>query len=133
MQKADGVQATENINKKIKAEENIPVAPEVVIIPTEPLPIKIAPIAPVEVTEVSSDALSDKMFIYNNESGNDPTKWNGSGCVGLGQACPASKLLAVCPNLDYACEDNWFSNVYLARYQNSWANARAFWEANHWW
>jgi len=69
-----------------------------------------------------------KMFIYLHESGNDPKRWNGSGCAGLGQACPASKLLAVCPNLDYECEDKWFTSYMLNRYK-TWENAKAFWLA----
>lgn len=73
-----------------------------------------------------------KIFIYNHESGNDPKRWNTSGCVGLGQACPASKLLAVCPTLDYACEDRWFTNYAISRY-GSWYNAYRWWIAHRWW
>lgn len=73
-----------------------------------------------------------KAFIYNHESGNDPQRWNSSGCVGLGQACPASKLLAVCPNLDYACEDAFFTNYAISRY-DSWQGAYTFWTQNRWW
>jgi len=73
-----------------------------------------------------------KAFIYQHESGNDPTRWNSSGCLGLGQACPASKLLAVCPDMDYACEDAFFTNYANARY-GGWAGAYAFWTQNRWW
>jgi len=73
-----------------------------------------------------------KMFIYMHESGNDPTRWNSSGCLGLGQACPASKLLAVCPNMDYACEDAWFTNYMINRY-GTWENARNVWLSQNWW
>jgi hypothetical protein len=73
-----------------------------------------------------------KMFIYLKESGNDPTRWNDSGCLGLGQACPASKLLVVCPNMDYACEDAWFTQYAINRY-GSWQGAYNFWIVNHWW
>jgi hypothetical protein len=73
-----------------------------------------------------------KSYIYMHESGNNPKRWNSSGCVGLGQACPASKLQAVCPTLSYACEDAWFSNYAISRY-GSWAGAYKFWIANHWW
>ena len=69
---------------------------------------------------------SAKLFIYNHESGNNPTKWNSSGCLGLGQACPASKLLAVCPNMDYACEDNWFTG-YMSQCYGTWEAAQAYW------
>jgi hypothetical protein len=73
-----------------------------------------------------------KLFIYNHESGNNPTRANGSGCLGLGQACPGSKLLRVCPTLDYACEDAFFTNYALSRY-GSWAGAYSFWIAHRWW
>lgn len=83
------------------------------------------------VTPIHDDG-SAKMFIYMHESGNDPTRWNSSGCLGLGQACPASKLLAVCPNMDYACEDTWFTQYMTNRY-GTWENAKAFWQRSHWW
>ncbi len=67
-----------------------------------------------------------KLYIYNRESGNDPNRWNAEGCVGLGQAFPASKLLAVCPNLEYACQDAWFTNYAVARY-GSWERAYQHW------
>lgn len=81
---------------------------------------------------VAVDTSDAKLWIYMHESGNDPTRWNSSGCLGLGQACPASKLLAVCPNQDYACEDAWFTSYMQSRY-GSWENAKAFWLANNWW
>ena len=74
-----------------------------------------------------------KLYIYNHESGNNPARYNSSGCLGLGQACPASKLLAVCPVItDYACQDAFFTNYALARY-GSWEAALAFWQAHRWW
>ena len=98
---------------------------------------KVAYIAPEQPTEQitpqpTTEIVDPKLFIYFHESGNDPTKWNGSGCLGLGQACPASKLLAVCPNMDYACEDAWFTNYAVARY-GSWQGAYQFWLAHNWW
>lgn len=84
-----------------------------------------APVAPTADNEY-------KLFIYNHESGNDPKKWNSSGCVGLGQACPASKLLDVCPDLDYACEDTFFTNYAVSRY-GGWYEAYLFWIAHRWW
>lgn len=87
----------------------------------------------------AQDPNGAKLFIYQSESGNDPKKWNGGGCVGLGQACPGSKLLAVCPGLDYGCEDNYFTQYMLGRY-HTWENALTFWErtdcrpyCGHWW
>lgn len=79
------------------------------------------------------DSNESKMYIYNKESGNRSTARNSGGCLGIGQACPGSKLLAVCPDLnDYACQDNFFTNYMLARYK-SWENAKAFHIKNNWW
>lgn len=88
-------------------------------------------VAPVQSAVNASDSYY-KLFIYNHESGNNPTRYNGSGCLGLGQACPASKLLAVCPTMSYACEDAWFTNYAISRY-GSWAGAYSFWISRHWW
>lgn len=87
--------------------------------------------APVAAPAPSYDG-SAKMNIYMHESGNDPKRANASGCLGLGQACPGSKLLAVCPGLDYACEDAYFTQYAVGRY-GSWEAAWAFWQANSWW
>lgn len=80
-----------------------------------------------------------KAFIYQHESGNDPTRYNSTGCLGLGQACPGSKLLVVCPTMDYACEDAFFTRYMEARY-GTWSAALAFWQRTdarpypgHWW
>lgn len=70
-----------------------------------------------------------KAYIYSHESGNSPTAVNSIGCRGLGQACPGSKL--PCGD-DYACQDAYFTQYMLSRY-GTWANAQAFWQANHWW
>ena len=55
-----------------------------------------------------------KMFIYNKESGNRTDAVNSTGCRGLGQACPGSKL--PCTNYDYACQDAWFTNYMIQMY-----------------
>lgn len=84
-------------------------------------------------TPISGDDNAYKLFIYNKESGNNPARYNSSGCLGLGQACPASKLLKVCPDInDYACQDAWFTNYAISRY-GSWAGAYQFWLGHHWW
>lgn len=70
-----------------------------------------------------------KMFIYMHESGNRPEAVNSTGCRGLGQACPGSKLPC---GADYACQDAWFTNYMKSRY-GTWVNAKAFWLANNWW
>ena len=90
------------------------------------------PKAPVVAQNTPVDSNSAKMFIYNKESGNNPLARNASGCLGLGQACPGSKLLAVCPSLDYACQDAFFTNYAISRY-GSWEGALAFWLSHNWW
>ena len=82
---------------------------------------------------VASATIDPKLYIYNHESGNNPARWNSSGCLGLGQACPAQKLLNVCPDInDYACQDAWFTNYAVKRY-GSWQGAYNFWIQNKWW
>ncbi len=99
-------------SKVAEAQKNVPQAPTVA---------------------VSGDDNAYKLFIYNKESGNNPARYNSSGCLGLGQACPASKLLKVCPDInDYACQDAWFTNYAISRY-GSWAGAYQFWLGHHWW
>lgn len=71
-------------------------------------------------------------YIYTHESGCSLTAPNAEGCIGIGQACPASKLYAVCPNLTYSCENKFFTNYALQRY-TSWYNAYVWWQKNHWW
>lgn len=72
-------------------------------------------------------------YIFQHESSGNPYARNYLGCLGLGQACPGSKLLSVCPNLgDVACQVGFFTNYAVNRY-GSWANAYAFWTNNHWW
>lgn len=78
------------------------------------------------------DTNAAKLYIYMHESGNDPTRWNTSGCLGLGQACPASKLLAVCPTMDYGCEDAWFTQYAFSRY-GGWVQAQQWWLRFSWW
>lgn len=71
-------------------------------------------------------------YIYMHESGCSTTITNGLGCLGIGQACPGSKLEVVCPNLDYTCE-----NAYFTSYANSvyggWVGAYDHWLAFSWW
>lgn len=66
-----------------------------------------------------------KAFIYNHESGNNPSRHNAAGCRGLGQACPGSKL--PCSDMDYACQDNWFTYAYMVPRYGTWEAARAHW------
>lgn len=70
-------------------------------------------------------------YIYSHESGCRTHNPNGSGCDGIGQACPASKVIGPC-GYDYACQNAWFTRYAIERY-GSWAGAYNFWVANHWW
>ena len=70
-------------------------------------------------------------FIYQHESGCDPTAENAGGCLGIGQDCNG-QLRSACPNLDYACENQFFTNYAMSRY-GSWEAAEAFWRSNNWW
>lgn len=71
-------------------------------------------------------------YIYMHESGCSTTVTNAEGCIGIGQACPASKLESACPQLDYTCE-----NAYFTAYANSvyggWYQAYLAWLAQSWW
>lgn len=70
-------------------------------------------------------------YIYMHESGCRTHNPNGSGCDGIGQACPASKVIGPC-GYDYACQNAWFTNYAIERY-GSWEGAYNFWINNHWW
>lgn len=70
--------------------------------------------------------------IYTRESGCSTTRTNSIGCLGLGQACPGSKLLAVCPTMDWNCENNFFTNYANVRYGGP-AQAWAVWQSQSWW
>jgi len=73
-------------------------------------------------------------FIISHESGWRTNATNGSGCAGLGQACPGSKLAAVCPawQVDAVCQMRFFSNYANGKY-GSWQGAYAAWQRQHWW
>lgn len=83
-------------------------------------------------TTTTEPPVGSKGFIYMRESGNNPAARNAGGCLGLGQACPGSKLLAVCPDLDYACEDAFFTAYANNRY-GGWGGAYEFWNTHGWW
>lgn len=70
-------------------------------------------------------------WIYEEESGCDPTKVNSIGCVGIGQDCNGV-LYNLCPSLTYTCENQYFTSYMLERY-GTWQNAYNFHVANGWW
>lgn len=70
-------------------------------------------------------------YIYMHESGCRLDANNGK-CVGIGQACPASKLYAVCPDLNYACQNGFFTDYANSAY-GGWEKAYQFWLGHSWW
>lgn len=71
-------------------------------------------------------------YIYMHESGCRLDARNAGGCLGIGQACPGSKLLAVCPDLNYACQNAFFTSYANSAY-GGWAGAYQAWLGKHWW
>lgn len=87
------------------------------------------------ITTVSQEGCGDNFYanyIYTHESGCVPDRVNSIGCLGIGQSCSPAILLADCPNLDYACENQFFTTYMISRY-GTWESAYNFWVANQWW
>jgi len=82
---------------------------------------------------VSADQAPYADFVIAHESGWRLGARNASGCLGLGQACPGSKLINACPNYgtDAICQIQFFSG-YANKY-GGWRGAYNFWIVNHWW
>lgn len=72
-------------------------------------------------------------YIISHESRWRLDARNSSGCLGLGQACPGSKLINACPEYanDPICQLRFFTNYVNGRY-GSWNGAYNFWVVNHW-
>lgn len=72
-------------------------------------------------------------FVISRESGWNLAAHNASGCLGLGQACPGSKLVAACPDwqTNATCQVGYFSG-YAKKY-GGWQGAYNFWVLNGWW
>jgi len=71
-------------------------------------------------------------YIFSRESGGNPYAENPEGCLGLGQACPGSKLLDVCPTLNPDCQVSFFT-VYMNNVYGSWENAAQHEAVDGWW
>jgi len=127
---------------------------EPVALPTpEPVqPIAVEPVqAPEQRLVLDNDA---KAFIYQHESGNCPTKWQGEhgACpayhgtpdpnvagsqnigYGLCQATPGWKMAVMGPGWETSWElqDQWCTNYANSRY-GGWQNAYYSWLSQHWW
>lgn len=70
-------------------------------------------------------------WIYMHESSCRLDAKNSIGCVGIGQACPGSKLTNLCPDLNYACQNNFFT-VYVNNRYGGWEQAWNFWQSHNW-
>lgn len=72
-------------------------------------------------------------YVFSRESRWNAAAVNAGGCTGLGQACPGSKLAAVCPGWqdDPVCQTRFFSG-YASRY-GGWEGAYNAWIRKHWW
>jgi hypothetical protein len=73
-------------------------------------------------------------YVIEHESHWNPAAVNASGCTGLGQACPGSKLAAACPSWrsDPVCQMKFFNQYAVGRY-SSWAAAYNHKVAYGWW
>jgi Skp family chaperone for outer membrane proteins len=69
-------------------------------------------------------------YIYMHESTCKTHNPNGSGCDGIGQACPSSKVIDQC-GYDYACQNAWFTNY--ANSMGGWEAAYNIWLSKGWW
>lgn len=104
-----------------------------------PTPKQIETLASIEVPEPVSAGVGTNCgdnwyanFIYMHESGCNTYNPNpSSGACGLGQAWPCSKLTAACPNMDYACENAFFTAY--ANNMGGWEAAYNVWVSKGWW
>lgn len=128
-EKARLAQAAKNAANTLTATQTasaVSATPQVV---STPAPVA-APEPPAVVSGCGDNSYAN--YIYMHESGCNTGAINSIGCLGIGQACPGSKLRNACPGLDYACQNAFFSSYAIGRY-GSWAAAYNFWINNHWW
>lgn len=94
---------------------------------------------PVAQPPVSDQEAEAKDFIYQHESGDNPSATNSLGCFGIGQDC--NGIVRNLCGTDYSCQDNYFTNYMLRRY-GTWQAAKSFWlarvpingrDVGHWW
>jgi uncharacterized protein YabE (DUF348 family) len=80
----------------------------------------------------SSFAYAD--YVIEHESHWNPAAVNSSGCTGLGQACPGSKLAAACPawRTDAVCQMRFFNDYAVKRY-GGWSGAYQHKVNQGWW
>ena len=118
----------------VKPVQSLPAPTEQEVAPLE----EVAPVAPSAPSTPVGQVIagcgdnSYATFIYMHESGCNTAAQNSIGCLGIGQACPGSKLLNVCPGLDYACENSFFTNYANSAY-GGWEQAYNAWVSKGWW
>lgn len=95
-----------------------------------PAPAVVAAPAPTTVTDCGDNDYAH--YIYMHESGCRLNAVNSIGCIGIGQSCSPNTFKSICPDLDYTCENDFFSNYANNRY-GGWLQAYNFWTTNHWW
>lgn len=73
-------------------------------------------------------------YVIEHESHWNPAALNSKGCAGLGQACPGSKLINVCPNwkTDPVCQMKFFNKYAVDRY-GGWSGAYQHKVSYGWW
>ncbi len=71
-------------------------------------------------------------FVISRESNWNPAARNAAGCLGLGQACPGSKLTNACSLSDPVCQLRFFSGYAGGRY-GGWGGAYDFWLSHGYW
>lgn len=73
-------------------------------------------------------------YVIEHESHWNLASVNSSGCTGLGQACPGSKLANACPawRTDAICQMKFFNGYAIGRY-GTWAAAYNFKVSHGWW
>lgn len=115
--------------KALSKEKNVPPVPAPVTVAVQ---AETAPAPAVEPSTPVTDCGSDPLmaYIYRVESGCRTNAVNYIGCIGLGQACPGSKL--PCSENDWNCQNDWFRNYAVQRYGSIY-NAYLFRTENNWW
>jgi uncharacterized protein YabE (DUF348 family) len=72
-------------------------------------------------------------YIISHESGWKPGSVSGSGCAGLGQSCPGTKIMNACPNWseNAVCQLQYYTK-YAQKY-GGWEKAYFVWQTQGWW
>ena len=123
------------------------IEPVAIIVPETAQPTVSEPVqAPEQRPVLENDA---KSYIYQHESGNCPTKWQGEGGVcpayhgvptdpnvgyGLCQSTPASKMSVMGDGWEtsYELQDQWCTQYANNRY-GGWQEAYSVWLRQRWW